>query len=1238
MVVQGSNTSTIDLTEVFRADRLPESALRYTIVENSNPAVVTASNLEEGLVLEYGEIGFSDLAIEAQDTRGNSVIDKFRIWVTGEQAFTIAILPDTQNYTSNPELNQTFFNMTQWLVDNQENLNLDFVIHVGDITDDNLVPQWDEVAEPAMRLLDGIIPYSVLPGNHDIGPGGTSSIRTTELYNRAFPVTRYQRTETFGGVYDVEPRRYDNNYHQFTAPDGTQWLIISLEFGPRDDVLRWANDVIAAHPNHRVIMATHDQMSFDTRHDPLNLPLVDEGAGTQYGLGRDPQGANDGESTWQEFLRKHPNISFTFNGHIFGDGAETQVAYGDYGNPVYQMLVNYQNGVSTEITGNGDESRGGNGGNGALRLLTIDPTENRFSTATYFVNFDEYLTGYRVQPELDRDGLTGPYRGHQDVFENVYLGPPQELSKANAGEDQVVNTNDVTLDGTASRNESDSELNYQWFDGSGNLIATGATPDVILPVGKHNLTLQITDGEGVVNQDEVLIAVRDENTLLWADFNDGSLVGWSPDEAISLEELTEFGLLDIANDEAQVMSFPATTPNQGYLFKPNTSGAEYINKYTLIFDLFVPSTSIMESGWLSLLQTDVSNSNDAELFIRQTSANTGGIGISGEYEGNVTFDEWHRIAVTFDLPTSTLSKYIDGVKVGTQTLSEGRNGRWAIKRDDGALLFADENNETAAGFTSSIFLREKVLTDAEIAQLGTPEADGIATQSQRVNNATQFDFTSSNLDSSFGLGTLNYQDTTSPTGTWLIQGTVFSRPEAEDREGRLIERSDSLTQSLYWNNPEALSWQNYVFDVTVLSTDDDAIGVLFYYQDSQNHYKLILDTENNERTLVKVKDGQETILASQAKGYPFNLDLELRIAITGNQIIPTLDGQNIFDEAIVDAVDPLTQGTIGLYSQNQEYSSFDNIMVNPVTLTANAGVNQRLADVDGDGLVAVELNAENSFSLAEIQSYSWSIENEILATGENTTANLPVGDNLVTLTLEDREGNVSVDQVQIAVYPQTDVLLWEDFQDGEFSDWTVEDEGEFDGPSAWEVSEDRLMQSSNINSRQLQWSGASNSDVWQRGWSPLGDGWMTLRQGTYAYYNSPEAVNWRDYSLEATVANEDNEGIGVLFYYQDPDNYYKLELDANQRFTQLFQRVDGVETTLARSRNHYALNTDTHLRVDIDDNRISAWMDGERIFNNPIEDRQLTEGTVALYSWGSQGASFDDITVLDLNSANSVFA
>ena len=38
---------------------------------------------------------------------------------------------------------------------------------------------------------------------------------------------------------------------------------MSLEFGPRQGVLDWANDIMALNPNHKIVIVTHSYMYYD---------------------------------------------------------------------------------------------------------------------------------------------------------------------------------------------------------------------------------------------------------------------------------------------------------------------------------------------------------------------------------------------------------------------------------------------------------------------------------------------------------------------------------------------------------------------------------------------------------------------------------------------------------------------------------------------------------------------------------------------------------------------------------------------------------------------------------------------------------------------------------------------------------------------------------------------------------------------------------------------------------------
>jgi hypothetical protein len=124
--------------------------------------------------------------------------------------------------------------------------------------------------------------------------------------------------------------------------------------------------------------------------------------------------------------------------------------------------------------------------------------------------------------------------------------------------------------------------------------------------------------------------------------------------------------------------------------------------------------------------------------------------------------------------------------------------------------------------------------------------------------------------------------------------------------------------------------------------------------------------------------------------------------------------------------------------------------------------------------------------------------------------------------------------------------------------------------------------------------------------------------------------------LSVTVNTADDDGLGVMFRYQNPSNYYKLELDAQsgdaqRTFRKLFRMVNGVETTLATQSAGYSLNTDFQLAVEVKGSQITMKLDGNTLFGGPVTDGSLTAGTVAMYSWASTGVTFDNVLVTDLS-------
>jgi len=256
-----------------------------------------------------------------------------------KDSFTIIVLPDTQNYSE--KYPEQYLAQTEWVVENQKERNIVCVLHLGDVTNHNSPPEWDNAVK-AMNQLDDIVPYFLVPGNHDYSENGGCRDRSTGL-NAAFPVAKFKELPTFGGTYDKEPDRLENSYHLFSA-GGRDFLSICLEFGPRKDVIRWANEIAGMHKDRAAILTTHAYIYFDdTRYDWQSLGanqawnphsyLIAETSGND---------VSDGEELWNGLICRHENFILTLNGHVLGDGLGRTVTKTPAERNVHQVLVNFQ--------------------------------------------------------------------------------------------------------------------------------------------------------------------------------------------------------------------------------------------------------------------------------------------------------------------------------------------------------------------------------------------------------------------------------------------------------------------------------------------------------------------------------------------------------------------------------------------------------------------------------------------------------------------------------------------------------------------------------------------------------------------------------------------------------------------------------------------------------------------------------------------------------------------------------
>ena len=283
-------------------------------------------------------------------------------------SFALAVLPDTQFYSRYATTDENlqfqrkygstpYVAQTKWIVDNAAALRIPFTIHLGDVVDQQGKPlQW-QVADSAMKVLESAkMPYSILAGNHDVisdvdyvdassQSANTDAQRNLarEPYLQAFPTTRAQQQETFGGR---DPSGF-HEFHIFTV-DGNFFMVLSMSWRASDAAIEWARGVLARHPTLPTILSTHQLLNIASDGvSPLEVP---------YGL-----------MLWEKLIRSNDQIFMTLNGHYHGGARLTKT--NDFGNAVEEMVVDYQMAYM--------------GGNGLLRLYEFDLTNSKMKVLSF---------------------------------------------------------------------------------------------------------------------------------------------------------------------------------------------------------------------------------------------------------------------------------------------------------------------------------------------------------------------------------------------------------------------------------------------------------------------------------------------------------------------------------------------------------------------------------------------------------------------------------------------------------------------------------------------------------------------------------------------------------------------------------------------------------------------------------------------------------------------------------------
>lgn len=256
----------------------------------------------------------------------------------GKDYWSMVFIPDIQNLMTG-KYTRMWYDMTDWIAANIEKENIKHVIGAGDSSWSNLSTEYRYAKNGFDKFTDSVS-WSNMIGNHDYK--WNQFKRDSSEYNNAFGKeyinSTYARFTYAGSMEDeYQVSGTENSYYTFTV-NGVHWMILQLEYYPRQNVLTWADNVIKSHPNYNVILTTHSYLNGDGTYtnDYMDYTADDAKCGGVLGTTT--------EAIWNQIVAPNANVKMILCGHSTnGQGAvATKTLKNNAGNDVTALMMNVQ--------------------------------------------------------------------------------------------------------------------------------------------------------------------------------------------------------------------------------------------------------------------------------------------------------------------------------------------------------------------------------------------------------------------------------------------------------------------------------------------------------------------------------------------------------------------------------------------------------------------------------------------------------------------------------------------------------------------------------------------------------------------------------------------------------------------------------------------------------------------------------------------------------------------------------
>lgn len=240
----------------------------------------------------------------------------------------IVVIGDIQEYTNDNERSIYYEETMRWIWSQYRyGINIKCILQVGDITNNNTRNQYETFYRYTYPVAN-VIPYIACIGNHDYVWNADLKIENRNQTSFS-DYTSFELTKSIV-VDSFEPNRMENIVVE-NIINGRPYYILVLEFGARQEVVKWARGCVKKCKDKKFILMTHEFLSRDGNRISAN---------SYAGLQLKNTTWSTPEEIWDDMIKDNDNIVCVLCGH--NGFYSYQFSPNSFGRMVPQILFNLQ--------------------------------------------------------------------------------------------------------------------------------------------------------------------------------------------------------------------------------------------------------------------------------------------------------------------------------------------------------------------------------------------------------------------------------------------------------------------------------------------------------------------------------------------------------------------------------------------------------------------------------------------------------------------------------------------------------------------------------------------------------------------------------------------------------------------------------------------------------------------------------------------------------------------------------